>query len=818
MREQFSPCIRRASAGLFGAMLLAAGSGVASTFTVSNTNDSANGSLRQAILDANASPGADTIAFSIPGDGIHTIMVVTPLPPLTDDAGATIDGYSQPGSSPNTLLVGSDAVLRIELRGMPFGRPAFGLTLQSSANLVRGLVMNGFAEIGAGAISVQHGSDNVVTGCFLGTDATGSSAIPNEFGVVVSGEYLLPPATPPLGTRIGGTTPGERNVISGNASVGISIFVTGGGNAVVGNYIGTNADGGVAVGNGTGLGVTVSGGTRIGGTGPGSQNVISGNLAGIIVFASNDDVIEGNRIGTDATGLLPLPNAAGIQLVLASGTVVGGSAPGAGNVISANSLNGVRLFNCLGVLIAGNLIGTAGDGAAPLGNGQNGVRFIAGPSTGNSVGGSSPGEGNVIAFNGAAGVANGGDPTDATQGIRVLYNSIHDNGELGIDLGGDGVTANDPGDADTGPNDLQNFPALTGALVSVVNGKIVLRASQDSRPASGGNELQFFLADGDPSGHGEGRTLLLDQPGLPAGFFTFTTPAITPASPVLAGDLLTATATTADGTSEFSQNLPFVANRAPVANAGANQSVLIGSNVTLNGSGSLDPDGLPNGASIAEGSFHWTQTAGPAVTLLNPGNAAPSFTAGAVGTLVFSLVVSDGLDVSANPATVTVDVPGRVTALGPAMIWVGLRNSDDVGTRFDLMAEVLRNSLVVGSAQVENVPGGGSGFGGAILNTIPLTLAAPLVLSPGDTLGIRLSVRVATAGHRSGTARLWFSEAATSRFAISDGAASVSFYLLDAFSLGTSPGPAPKKTIDVFVDRAAGGNPFKPFGTWSRKF
>ena len=150
---------------------------------------------------------------------------------------------------------------------------------------------------------------------------------------------------------------------------------------------------------------------------------------------------------------------------------------------------------------------------------------------------------------------------------------------------------------------------------------------------------------------------------------------------------------------------------------------------------------------------------------------------------------------------------------------MGLKNSDDVGLRFDLKAEVFQNGSLIGSGEMDGVSGGGSGFNRAILDQIPLTLFAPAVLLPGDTLSIRLSVRVGATGHRSGTARLWFADsAADSRFGATIDGASATFYLLDGFALGTVPGPGPKRTIDVLVDRAASGNPFKPLGTWSKTF
>ncbi len=174
------------------------------------------------------------------------------------------------------------------------------------------------------------------------------------------------------------------------------------------------------------------------------------------------------------------------------------------------------------------------------------------------------------------------------------------------------------------------------------------------------------------------------------------------------------------------------------------------------------------------------------------------------------------------PITGTFTISSRqLTALGTADIWLGLKNSDDVGTNFDLFAEVLKNGSVVGSGQLNNVPGGSSGFNNAVLRTINLALSSPVTVSAGDTLRIRLSVRIAVGvtGHRSGTARLWFNDAAAnSRFAATIGGTTKDYFLLNGFALGTAAGPSPQKTIDVFVDRAVGGNPFKPFGTWSKTF
>ena len=162
----------------------------------------------------------------------------------------------------------------------------------------------------------------------------------------------------------------------------------------------------------------------------------------------------------------------------------------------------------------------------------------------------------------------------------------------------------------------------------------------------------------------------------------------------------------------------------------------------------------------------------------------------------------------------------KLNALSPAKVWIGLKNSDDVGTNFDLMAEVFRNGVSVGPAgQINNVSGGSSGFNHAILRTINLALASAGTdpICSGDTLSIKLSVRAGATGHVSGTARLWYNDnQADSRFDVTIGSTTTNLYLLDGFLLGTAPGLG-KKTIDVTVSRN-GGNPFKPFGTWTKTF
>jgi hypothetical protein len=158
-----------------------------------------------------------------------------------------------------------------------------------------------------------------------------------------------------------------------------------------------------------------------------------------------------------------------------------------------------------------------------------------------------------------------------------------------------------------------------------------------------------------------------------------------------------------------------------------------------------------------------------------------------------------------------------LSSLSPANVWVGLKNSDDVGIKFDLRAEIYYNgTTLIGSGELASVIGGSSGFNNAKLDSIPLSLPTAVGVAPGDTLSIKLLVRNACSGSgkNSGTARLWFNDSqANSRFDATVDDSNSDLYLLDGSTLGTSAGPGPKKTIDV----AAGGkcSAWKTFGTWT---
>ena len=245
-----------------------------SSFIVVNTNDAGAGSLRQAILNANASAGPDVISFAIPGAGVPTITLASALPTITDPT--TIDGTTQPGFA---------GVPIIELNGN--GLSGNGLTVSAAHITIKGLVINRFGGAGI-AIIGSRTTDTVVQGNYIGTDATGTVRQPNFDGIAVGNTV-----TSPRNSLIGGPTAAERNVISGNNRTGI-LLITGFDNSVLGNYVGTSADGTADLGNaGSGIWILSAVNTAVGGLVPGAGNVLSGNN-------QHGLLISGSSTGSDA--------------------------------------------------------------------------------------------------------------------------------------------------------------------------------------------------------------------------------------------------------------------------------------------------------------------------------------------------------------------------------------------------------------------------------------------------------------------------------------------------------------------------------------
>ncbi len=417
--------------------------------------------LRDALIAANLLPDPDVIEFAIPAlqcSGPGGSCVIAPTAPLPVISGPVlIDGYSQPGSFPNTqapsLGLGSAAVLQIELDGAAVGGDGLVINAPSSSLVeIHGLALYRWSN----AIHIQGPGDSnqVIGGNFVGLRADGSLATPMQgTGIAVFGGHAV----------IGGGPAHDMNVIGGNSA-----------------------------------------GIRIGSIAPGSGVAVQGNL-----------------IGTAPDGLAARPNQLGIVAVTATeipGIVIGGNLPDYRNVISGNSDDGVSFTctaisaNCFdGASVQGNFIGTTVD-AAPLGNGGDGVVLAQMTSGLVSIGGVSPGAGNLIAFN----VANGIRATNFSGTARAsfLVNEILANGAQAIELGADGRTANDSVDGDTGPNGLLNFANFTSYTAPGGN-SAVIDLLLDT-PDAGGNypaRVDFYKAVEDEPGIWLGSTLCA-QPNI----------------------------------------------------------------------------------------------------------------------------------------------------------------------------------------------------------------------------------------------------------------------------------------------------------------
>ena len=392
---------RSASGGivLLLVLLLAGLAGVtrAATFTVNTTADAGAGSLRQAILDANGSPGPDTIAFAIPGAGVHSISVGSPLT-ITDTI--VIDGYTQPGSLPNTDPYADNAIILVDLQG----NATDGLVVTGGAAEIHGLALHGFQN----AIDLGASGGSFVGGCFVGLSPSGLSVPGNTVGIRSHG-------TGP--DTVGDSNPANRNVISGNGT-GVSIDSTGQ-SIVRNNLIGTNPAGSAAVANAVGVASTT--GLALGGNGVGQGNVISGNSGdGVHVTAGPHDVTR-NLIGLDVTGLQPLGNGGAGVWANASNPLI------EANFVSANGSHGIDLADSSGARVFGNVIGLNVLGLGELGN--RGAA-IHGHSAEGAFIGPGGGYGPNVMSNNAAGIWV--EQSFNFVGLTIGSNKFSRNGGLGI--------------------------------------------------------------------------------------------------------------------------------------------------------------------------------------------------------------------------------------------------------------------------------------------------------------------------------------------------------------------------------------------------
>lgn len=475
----------------------------AATFTVTSTADSGTGSLRQAIFDANAANGADTITFAIPGSGPHTITLATQFPGIS--GALVIDGFSQPGSLGNTRSPdegGLNAVLMIELVGN--GQTAFYTEGLNASLTVRGLAMHGFSEVIVGNNGSMDASQVTVQGCYIGSSLDGDAVPgpnPGNSGSAVRCGFS--------NCQIGGTEAWQRNLLSSNGGAAI---LADGPAIIEGNLIGTDANGTQALPNGTnsnwgGIILNPRAAARIGGANVAARNVISGNhplgigiwVPSATVTALGSIEIQGNFIGTDWTGTQPLPN------------------------------------------------GYLDPQFAQFGGGIQ-FRISSNDQTPLVIGGFEAGEANLIAYNNGGGIA--AYDNNPGEAFDNRANVIHHNrgvGRANVDIGAVGPTANDIDDADGGANGTQNYPEILSA--SQTGNQLTLSYRVDSTIANSAYPLRIDVFANRRGGSGQWLTqdIYPEQEAQAVRSITLLVPAGVRAIPFVA------TATDAQGhSSEFS--------------------------------------------------------------------------------------------------------------------------------------------------------------------------------------------------------------------------------------------------------------------------
>jgi uncharacterized delta-60 repeat protein len=485
-------------------------------------------------------------------------------------------GFEALFGSQNNLLqgnyIGTDVTGLVALGNINGGAVLWGAgtgnviggNTASRRNVIAGNTYNG-------VVVGNATTGGTIQGNYIGIGADGVTSLGNgSSGVRVEGgsTNVL------IGTNADGTNDAaEANVISANTH-GVTVAGSGStGTVIAGNIIGLAADGDTIRAN-TSYGVNVgssAANTTIGGTSSVSRNIISGNASFGIYFASSTsgNSVFGNYIGTNAAGTAARANLDGIWIDGSANNTIGQA--GSGNLISGNTYYGVVVdaAGATGNVIRANLIGTNAAGTGALGNGAHGI-LVQNSASSVTVGGTTAGHGNTIAYNAGDGVF-----VSAGTGVSILGNAIYSNTDQGIDLGTNGVAVNDAGDGDSGANNLQNFPVIYA--VSISGGNVTITG--EARP---GATVEFFEAAVDAGGYGEGQVFLgrgtVPMTGVrgttdaSAVQFSFTFAV----GSLVVGDAVTATATDASGnTSEFSLNVAAAAaaNTAPSFFAGDGSTV-----------------------------------------------------------------------------------------------------------------------------------------------------------------------------------------------------------------------------------------------------
>jgi hypothetical protein len=484
---------------------------------------------------------------------------------------------------------------------------------------------------------------------------------------------------------VGGADPADHNVIVGGSPFGSATvdIQVGGFNSIQGNQVGLNAAGTAPLspGSAPSWGISLNSGAHdnvIGGTLAGARNVVFGNTAILLGSGSHNDTIQGNYLGTDVTGTVSTGGAVGIDSNNSPhDDVIGGSAPGAGNVISGNSVGIHFADGAAAIAVMGNLIGTDPTGQLPVPNTAHGIQ-LATPSAGSAIGGVNAGEGNTIAFNGVL-VVSGGSGI----GWTIRGNSIHDNGGLGIDLQNDGPNFNDAADADDGPNHIQNFPILETVTILGPQGTGTrIQGKLDTTPSTT-FDLDFYAnaaCSNFPREFLEGETYLGSAQVTTDGSGHADIDVTLPAT-IEAGQKVSATATDPAGnTSEFSQRIIFSMDQASGPASG-------GTGTQIHGTDFSNPTTVSFGGVAVPATFiddHTLNVSSPALAPGTVNDVAVATTDGTTGTLVKGWV-SDFLDVPSGHQFYTF-----VTTLVSNAITVGVG-----GGLYGVDAPTLRQQMAV---------------------------------------------------------------------------------------------------------------------------
>jgi hypothetical protein len=443
------------------------GNYVGTTFTgAAKLGNGGNGVTIEKGASANAlgGPGLGNVISANNGDGVEINEGGTTGNVVQDNLiGTNSSGTAVLGNAAEGVLILNGAVQNV-IGGI------YGVTsAQLVDNVISGNKANGVAITGKGT------ANNVVLGNRIGTDAAGAKALPNGLdGVVVTHDAA--------GNVIGGSDPRAGNLISGNTKSGVLINHSAATNVVQQNVIGTSATGTAALANGH------DGVDLLSSVNGAYDNLISGNQGSGLVIESSQNVIQGNRIGTDVTGAAAVPNQHdGILMAVQigpGGNMVGGAAPGIGNLVSGNVRNGIDIGGPVsaGNLIEGNDIGTDVQGKTAVANGQDGV--LIEQTSGYAVGGQLPTPGNLISGNGRNGVELTGRLSSglALQGNRIGTDA---SGMAAVPNQGDGVYIHDG----AGKNTVGGTGGASSNLISGNVGDGVLIALEADANVVSANQI-----------------------------------------------------------------------------------------------------------------------------------------------------------------------------------------------------------------------------------------------------------------------------------------------------------------------------------------